>query len=376
MCEEDLKIPVPNMKLVHAGEELFDGQTLESSGLKGGGLSQVELQIVYLEEHITPAPAYVMPDVVSVEVQFGADIPPKLIQVRQPALQSRPRPQSQPSRHRMHRCGSGSAHHRPRGLPPPPTHPVPAAPHPAYPSPRTPHRCRSCAPCRRRSPSLVASARARRRSSTTTPRRRPTRRCGVRTSRCLRPSSTERRRPPCSRRAARSRCARRARRWRRTGTRSSRSGTCSSRLCRTSTRSSSRSSGCTRPSTRSGTRAAGSRAARRRRCGDGRRRRRRRRARRSCASRRRCRSGTSRRSSDACTRRSAPTSRCSTTSSRRGGCRRPRGSTRRPPTPRVPRASRCASRVAPHSGLPRPRPRAPPRTRACSRLRAARERCA
>jgi hypothetical protein len=81
MCEEDLKIPVPNMKLVHAGEELFDGQTLESSGLKGGGLSQVELQIVYLEEHITPAAAYVMPDVVSVEVQFGADIPPKLIQV-------------------------------------------------------------------------------------------------------------------------------------------------------------------------------------------------------------------------------------------------------------------------------------------------------
>jgi len=121
MCEEDLKIPVPNMKLVHAGEELFDGQTLESSGLKGGGLSQVELQIVYLEEHITPAPAYVMPDVVSVEVQFGADIPPKLIQVRQPALQSRPRPQSQPSRHRMHRCGSGSAHHRPRGHPPPHT---------------------------------------------------------------------------------------------------------------------------------------------------------------------------------------------------------------------------------------------------------------
>ena len=86
MCEEDLKIPVPNMKLVHAGEELFDGQTLESSGLKGGGLSQVELQIVYLEEHITPAAAYVMPDVVSVEVQFGADIPPKLIQVRQPCL--------------------------------------------------------------------------------------------------------------------------------------------------------------------------------------------------------------------------------------------------------------------------------------------------
>merc|ERR1740117_2480189 len=77
MCEEDLKIPVPNMKLVHAGEELFDGQTLESSGLKGGGLSQVELQIVYLEEHITPAAAYVMPDVVSVEVPIVRAMPEK-----------------------------------------------------------------------------------------------------------------------------------------------------------------------------------------------------------------------------------------------------------------------------------------------------------
>ena len=42
--------------------------------------NQIELQIVYLEEHTTPS-SYVMPDVVSVEVQFGADIPPKLIQV-------------------------------------------------------------------------------------------------------------------------------------------------------------------------------------------------------------------------------------------------------------------------------------------------------
>jgi hypothetical protein len=43
--------------------------------------NQVELQIVYLEDHATPS-SYVMPDVISVEVQFGADIPPKLIQVR------------------------------------------------------------------------------------------------------------------------------------------------------------------------------------------------------------------------------------------------------------------------------------------------------
>lgn len=42
---------------------------------------QIELQIVYLEEHTTPS-TYVMPNVISVEVQFGADIPPKLIQVR------------------------------------------------------------------------------------------------------------------------------------------------------------------------------------------------------------------------------------------------------------------------------------------------------
>ena len=41
---------------------------------------QIELQIVYLEESAVPS-SYVMPDVISVEVQFGVDIPPKLIQV-------------------------------------------------------------------------------------------------------------------------------------------------------------------------------------------------------------------------------------------------------------------------------------------------------
>jgi len=45
-----------------------------------GQPNQVELQIVYLEERATPS-MYVMPDVISVEVQFGPDIPPKLIQV-------------------------------------------------------------------------------------------------------------------------------------------------------------------------------------------------------------------------------------------------------------------------------------------------------
>ena len=41
---------------------------------------QIELQIVDLEEHTTPS-SYVMPDMITVEVQFGADIPPKLIHV-------------------------------------------------------------------------------------------------------------------------------------------------------------------------------------------------------------------------------------------------------------------------------------------------------
>ena len=91
-CEEDLKIPVPNMKLVHAGAELFDGQTLGESGFRGGGLSQVELQIVYMEENTIPSAPYVMPDVVTVEVQFGADVPPKLIQVRHTPTPPEPGP--------------------------------------------------------------------------------------------------------------------------------------------------------------------------------------------------------------------------------------------------------------------------------------------
>jgi len=48
-------------------------------GLSSTTTNQVELQIVYLEEQATPS-SYVMPDVISVEVRFGVDIPPKLIQ--------------------------------------------------------------------------------------------------------------------------------------------------------------------------------------------------------------------------------------------------------------------------------------------------------
>lgn len=87
LSETDLRIPVANMKLIYAGDELVDEKTLEASSLKGGGLSQVELQIVYLEEHARPS-NYIMPDILSVEVQFGVDIPPKLIQV--PIVRAQP----------------------------------------------------------------------------------------------------------------------------------------------------------------------------------------------------------------------------------------------------------------------------------------------
>ena len=43
-------------------------------------MHKVELRIIYLDERAATS-SYVMPDVISVEVQFGADIPPKLIQV-------------------------------------------------------------------------------------------------------------------------------------------------------------------------------------------------------------------------------------------------------------------------------------------------------
>ena len=57
---------------------------LSDYGFSASEPNQVELQIVYMDENITPS-SYVMPDVISVEVQFGADIPPKLIQVTVPS---------------------------------------------------------------------------------------------------------------------------------------------------------------------------------------------------------------------------------------------------------------------------------------------------
>lgn len=87
--QADLRIPAPNMKLVFGGAELADETaTLEICGLVVGKVNDMELQIVYLESD-SPAPStYTMPDVISVEVKFGADIPPKLIQV--PVVRAQP----------------------------------------------------------------------------------------------------------------------------------------------------------------------------------------------------------------------------------------------------------------------------------------------
>jgi len=79
LIEHDLRIPVANMKLVFRGQEMSAG-FIRDFGLSSTTTNQVELQIVYLEEQATPS-SYVMPDVISVEVRFGVDIPPKLIQV-------------------------------------------------------------------------------------------------------------------------------------------------------------------------------------------------------------------------------------------------------------------------------------------------------
>ena len=86
VVEQDLHIPVANMKLFREGAsetegaELGDAQSLEALGLPVGAISKLELRIVYLQEHAQPTD-YTMPDVIDVEVHFGADIPPKLMQV-------------------------------------------------------------------------------------------------------------------------------------------------------------------------------------------------------------------------------------------------------------------------------------------------------
>jgi len=77
--EADLRIPVNSMKLVFKGAEM-NSPNLADYDMSETEKNQIELRIVYMEEHAAPS-SYVMPDVISVEVQFGVDIPPKLIQV-------------------------------------------------------------------------------------------------------------------------------------------------------------------------------------------------------------------------------------------------------------------------------------------------------
>jgi len=80
--DEDLRIPAENMKLTFKGTELTnDADALADCGLVTSQVNEMKLHIVYLDSGAPAATAYTMPDVISVEVHFGADIPPKLIQV-------------------------------------------------------------------------------------------------------------------------------------------------------------------------------------------------------------------------------------------------------------------------------------------------------
>eukprot|EP00965_Chrysotila_dentata_P055695 1847471-Pleurochrysis_carterae.AAC.3 len=79
--ENDLQIPAVNMKLLFRDNELGDGSmTLGQCGMALDAANDLELQIIYLDDSVAPE-AYVMPDVISVEVHFGSDIPPKLVSV-------------------------------------------------------------------------------------------------------------------------------------------------------------------------------------------------------------------------------------------------------------------------------------------------------
>ena len=79
--EADLRIPVNSMKLVFKGQEMT-APNLSDYEMSKTEKNQIELRIVYMEEHPPPS-SYTMPDTISVEVEFGVDIPPKLIQAGQ-----------------------------------------------------------------------------------------------------------------------------------------------------------------------------------------------------------------------------------------------------------------------------------------------------
>jgi hypothetical protein len=80
--ETDLRIPVSTMTLFSGNSILDDdGRTLGSLGLAPPGPAELHLHISFLEKGGDRPAGYVMPDVITVEIQFGPDLPPKLVQV-------------------------------------------------------------------------------------------------------------------------------------------------------------------------------------------------------------------------------------------------------------------------------------------------------
>jgi len=78
--EADLRIPTSSMKLNFQGAPM-ERALLSDYPFVAGAVNDVELQIVYVDQGQSAPTGYRMPDTISVEVHFGADIPPKLIQV-------------------------------------------------------------------------------------------------------------------------------------------------------------------------------------------------------------------------------------------------------------------------------------------------------
>ena len=104
--EADLRIPVASMKLMYQGKEMTS-QNMRDYNVSMTEPNQVELQIIYMEERLAPS-QYVMPEVISVEVQFGVDIPPKLIQV--PIVRAMPEKKAFLGGYRSRKTGSEYHH--------------------------------------------------------------------------------------------------------------------------------------------------------------------------------------------------------------------------------------------------------------------------
>lgn len=80
--ETELRIPVATMTLF-SGDDILDddSRTLGSFGLAPPGPAELYLHISFLEKGGERSAGYVMPDVITVEIQFGPDLPSKLVQV-------------------------------------------------------------------------------------------------------------------------------------------------------------------------------------------------------------------------------------------------------------------------------------------------------